>query len=184
MKNILTLFPHLELAVPNPDRDAPSAFAWFSSSMGKDTLLRMGNAENEISEPSFKAEVERLKEFIQLEGRSKQITRMVVYKGITIGAVWVELEDTQHVKAPALHIMIGDPLYRGMGIGKVVMKTMIEYIQNELHAVTIYSRHLVDNDVISKVFEHLGFEADGKPYAEKNGLIFQNVKLEKFEVRP
>jgi len=177
MKDIPTSSPDLQLIVSNSDRDAPSAFAWLNSPAGKDTLLRMGNAENEIPEPSLEAEMARLKEFIQLEEQGEQITRMIVYEGNTIGAVWIELKDTEHVRSPALHIMIGDPLYRGMGLGKEVMKTMIEYIQNELHATTVYSRHLAGNDAISKVFRHLGFKIDGELYTEKSGLTFQNVKL-------
>lgn len=179
MVNIPTAFPDLKLMAPNPDRDALFAFTWFDSVSGKDTLLRMGNAESEISEPSLEREKEILRDFIQLEASGKQITRMIVYKDITIGAVWIEQEDTQHVNAPGLHIMIGDPLYRGMGIGTAIMKTMIGYAYDELYATTVYSRHLASNDIISRVFERLGFERDGELYTEKNGLTFQNVKREK-----
>lgn len=170
----------LELVSPNPDRDAPFALSWFDPPHGKDTLLKMGNAESEIEIPTLEGEKSTLKEFIQLERENKQITRMIRLKGKTIGAVWIELEDTDYVKAPALHIMIGDPSSRGMGIGKLVMKTMIKYAQTELHTNVIYSRHLASNDVISKVNDYLGFTKDGNPYVDKSGLVFQNIKLEKF----
>lgn len=170
----------LELVPPNPDRDAPFALAWFDSPHGKDTLLKMGNSESEIETPTLDGEKSTLEEFIQLERDNKQITRMIQLHGKTIGAVWIELEDTEYVKAPALHIMIGDPNSRGTGIGKKVMETMIHYAQTELQADLIYSRHLVSNHIISKLNSHLGFKNDGDSYAEKSGLVFQNVKLEKF----
>ncbi|NCO10488.1 GNAT family N-acetyltransferase [Candidatus Saccharibacteria bacterium] len=105
---------------------------------------------------------------------------MIQLKGRTIGAVWIELEDTKYVNAPALHIMIGNPDSRGMGTGKLVMEAMINYAFTEFHTNVIYSRHLTSNDVIARVTSDLGFAKDGAPYAEENGLIFQNIKLERF----
>lgn len=36
----------------------------------------------------------------------------------TLGTVWIELEPTEYLAVPAVHIMIGDIDYRGRGIGK------------------------------------------------------------------
>lgn len=44
---------NLELLKPDIERDAPFALSWFVRPEGKDTLLRMGNAEHEIPEPSL-----------------------------------------------------------------------------------------------------------------------------------
>lgn len=178
--NNIKISSDLELVLPNSDRDAPVALAWFDAPHGKDTLLKMGNTESEIETSTLEGETSTLEEFLQLERDNKQITRMIQLKGKTVGAVWIELQDTDYVKAPALHIMIGDPSSRGMGIGKLVMKTMINYAQKELYAKVVYGRHLVSNDVISKVNDYLGFEKDGDPYTDKSGFTFQNIKLEKF----
>ena len=177
--NNIKISSDLELVAPNPTRDAPFALAWFDSPDGKDTLLKMGNAESEIETRTLEGEYSILEEFIRLEQDSKQITRMIRLKDRTIGAVWIGLEDTEHLKAPALHIMIGDPSSRGMGIGKVVMEAMLNFAQTQLHVNVVYSRHLTSNRVIAKVNDYLGFQKDGNPYTEKNGQIFQNVRLNK-----
>lgn len=114
----MSQYHRIDLLKPDIEHDAPFALSWFTRPEGKDTLLRMGNAEHEIPEPSLEAERERIQDFIQLEAENKQITRMISVDGITIGAVWLELIEMRGVKPPSLHIMIGNPDYRGMGIGK------------------------------------------------------------------
>lgn len=166
----------VELLKPNIERDAPFALSWFTRPEGKDTLLRMGNAEHEIPEPSLETETDRIKEFIQLEAENKQITRMISVDGETVGAVWLELIGLRGVKAPGLHIMIGNPDYRGMGIGKKAMLEAIELAKNNGYKV-IYTRHLTDNTEIKKLNDSLGFVDDGDPYTDNNGLTWQHIKL-------
>lgn len=166
----------VDLLQPDIVRDAAFALSWFTRPEGKDTLLRMGNAEHEIPEPSLKAEKERLAEFIQLEADNKQITRMINVDGVTIGAVWLELIEMRGVKPPSLHIMIGNPDYRDIGIGKKVMIEAIE-IARSMGYKTIYTRHLTHNTAIKKLNDSLGFVDDGKPYTDENGLVWRPIKL-------
>lgn len=169
-------YPNIELLQPDIERDAPFALSWFTRPEGKDTLLRMGNAENEIPEPSLEAERERIREFIQLEAENKQITRMISVDSVTIGAVWLELIEMRGVKPPSLHIMIGNPDYRGMGIGKRAMIEALE-IARSMGYKAIYTRYLTHNAEIKKLNDSLGFVDDGEPYTDNNGLTWQHIKL-------
>ncbi len=80
---------NLELVMPDPDKDAVIAFGWFNSPYGKDTLFRMGNAENEIKAPILEGERAILEAFVEPEQENKQITQMIQYYGKTIGAAWI-----------------------------------------------------------------------------------------------
>jgi len=177
MKDILTQLEGLILVRPDPIRDAPFALSWFESSHGKETLLLMGNTENAIGVPTLSGETATLKEFIQLEKEHRQLTWMIRYNNKTIGAVWLELEDTKYVKSPAFHIMIGDKSYRGQGIGSAVIQEMIRYAQDTLKAKTLYSRHLTSNQAIAHLVASFGFANDGPAYIDDDGLEFQNIIL-------
>lgn len=166
----------VELLQPNVERDAPLALSWFTRPEGKDTLLRMGNAEHEIPKPSLKAERERLREFIQLEADGKQITRMISVDGVTVGAVWLELTESRGVKPPSLHIMIGNPDYRGIGIGKIAMLEAIKIVKSHGYTV-VYTRHLTHNTEVERLNKSLGFVNDGELYTDHNQLTWQPVKL-------
>jgi RimJ/RimL family protein N-acetyltransferase len=138
----------------------------------------MGNPEHKIAIPTLKEEEERIQSFLKLEKENKQLTWMLRYDDTTIGAVWLELNDMEYVKSPAVHIMIGDRNYRGQGFGKVIMQEMINYAKNTLKAKVLYSRRLVTNERIAHLSESLGFVKDGEPYIDADGLEFQNIKLQ------
>jgi RimJ/RimL family protein N-acetyltransferase len=170
--------PDVQLVVPSVKRDPPFAYAWFNQPRGRATLLSMGNAESEIEPVTLIGEMETIQEFLSLEKEGQQITRMIIYGGKTIGAVWVELFENHGVKPPSIHILIGDPDYRGMGIGLSVMQSAIDYVKNQLLFPAVYSRHLTSNVVVIKLNESLGFVKDGVPYTDDNGLEWQGIKLE------
>jgi len=161
---------------PVPDRDSVFALSWFDSENGRDTLLKMGNTPNEISAPTLEGERATIEEFLNLEIEGKQKTWMLRYGEVTIGAAWIDLVENHGVKAPSAHLMIGDPLYRGRGIGKVVMSTMMTYLQETGHS-TVYSRHLASNKAVIGLNNSLGFVLDGQAYTDENGLEWQNVKI-------
>ena len=167
----------IQLLEPNVERDAPFALSWFERPEGHATLISMGNAESEIESPTLEGEKETLREFITLEKNGKQITRMIVVDNKTIGAVWIELFENHGVKLPSVHIIIGDPDYRGKGIGKSAMKAAIDY-SKKLKFKTIYSRHLSTNAPVSKLNDSLGFKNDGRPYKDENGLLWQNIRID------
>ncbi len=176
MSDLSTLIPELVLTSPVPDRDARFALSWFEAESGRDTLLKMGNAPDEITEPSLEDELATLEEFLTLENEGKQKTWMLRYGEITIGAAWIDLIENHGVKAPSVHIMIGDPSYRGKGVGKAAMNTMITYLKRNGND-TIYSRHLVSNEAVTGLSRSLGFVPDEQSYIDENGLEWQNIKL-------
>ncbi len=167
----------IELVLPDVERDAVFALGWFERPEGRQTLLSMGNAEHEISSPTIEGEEETIRQFIQLESDNKQITRMISVDNKTIGAVWIELYHNHNVQPPSVHIIIGNPEYRGKGIGVSVMKSAIDYANKVLGYQNVYSRHLVNNQAIAAVNKTLGLKDDGASYTDENGLIWQNVKL-------
>jgi RimJ/RimL family protein N-acetyltransferase len=168
--------PAIQLLPPNVERDVPFTLSWFERPEGRDTLLSMGNAEHEIEPATRESERGILREFIELEEEQKQITRMIVVNHMTIGVVWIELQENHGVHPPSIHIMIGNPDYRGKGIGKSVMQAAINYVRDDLHMDTIYSRHLANNTAVASLNQSLGFEKDGSPFTDKNGLVWQGIK--------
>lgn len=177
MRDIQTDIPDISLVTPNPERDAPFALNWFVSKFGKETLLLMGNAENEIEPSTLESETKIIGEFIELEKDNKQLTWMIRDQDKTIGATWIELADTPDVKSPAIHIMIGDKEYRGKGIGRSVINEMLQYLDTDLRANDVYSRHLASNEAAKKLLESCGFGNDGEVYSDSNDLNWQNVHL-------
>jgi len=167
----------IQLLPPDIDRDAPFALSWFQRPEGHATLLSMGNAEHEIEPSTLESETAILREFIDLEQEEKQITRMIIVDQKTIGVVWIELFENHNVQSPSIHIMIGNPDYRGKGIGKSVMQAAINYVRDTLNLNTIYSRHLANNMQVATLNKSLGFEKDGVPYTDNNGLVWQSIKM-------
>lgn len=168
--------PDITLLPPDVERDAPYAHAWFMRPEGRATLLSMGNVESAIQKSTLAGEQRIMQEFIDLERDGKQITRAIITGGKTIGVVWIELVENHGVTPPGLHIMIGDPDYRGKGIGRAVMESALDYIRDVLHHDVVYTRHLVRNLPVAKLNASLGFQADGDPYTDEDGLEWQNIK--------
>lgn len=177
MTPLQTLLPDLSLISPNPLLHAPITLSWFTSENGKETLLLMGNAEHEIETPSLESERQILQEFVDLESKNEQLTWMVKFRQRIVGVAWIELTENHNVYPPSVHLMIGDKDYRGKGIGKVVMQTLLQYIKDHIDSRVIYSRHLTSNIVVANMNRGLGFVNDKEPYVDNNGLEWQNVKL-------
>jgi L-amino acid N-acyltransferase YncA len=177
MTEIKSISDNLVFVKPKPSEHAPVTLKWFESSDGHETLLLMGNAEHEIEAPSLQSEIEILQEFITLEEKKEQVTWMLQYDGSIVGVAWIELVENHSVKAPSVHLMIGEKELRGKGIGKATMSSLISYIINNISTDFIYSRHLKSNTVIAKMNQGLGFIHDGSPYIDENGLEWQNVIL-------
>lgn len=168
----------IQLLTPDVERDAEFAHAWLTRPEGRATLLSMGNAEHEIKEMTLEDHRQIMQEFLDFEREGKQVTRVIVADNKTIGVVWVGLYENHGVKAPSIHIMIGDPEYRGKGIGRIAMESMIDYARNSLKCKTMYTRHLANNVLVAKLNEALGFVKDGETYKDENGLEWQNIKCE------
>lgn len=131
----------------------------------------MGVTDQKNKPTSLKEEKKRVDKFIT--GKN-QLNWMIVLEGTIVGSVWVDLEATEYLKAPSVHIMIGDPSVRGQGVGRATIEAVIHYLGDK-GKKTIYSRHLTDNDRIRLVFEKLDFKTLGEPYSDEDGLVWQNV---------
>ncbi|MDB5187224.1 MAG: hypothetical protein JWM07_696 [Candidatus Saccharibacteria bacterium] len=177
MKPLPTSLTDLALIKPNPLQHAPITLSWFMSNNGKETLLLMGNAEHEIETPTLENEIQILEEFVELEVNNAQITWMIEFDKRVIGVAWIELTENHNVLPPSVHLMIGDKKYRGRGIGKTVMQSLIRYIKDYTDARVIYSRHLKSNVVVANMNHSLGFINDKAAYVDKNELEWQNIKL-------
>jgi RimJ/RimL family protein N-acetyltransferase len=137
----------------------------------------MGTPLEKIVEPSLEAEKARIQEFLTLEEQEKQLTWMIQFREKTVGAVWVELEPTNYLPAPAIHIMIGDPSVRGQGIGENTVNTVLSFLRSDAKYDTVYSRHLVKNQTATVLLEKAGFEDYEDRYKDADGLEWQNVQL-------
>jgi len=165
------------LVTPDPDRDAPFAHEWFSGENGRDTLLRMGNTDIEIKPSTLDGEREVIEEFLQLERDNTQLTWMLRYDKKTIGAAWIDVVENHGVRAPSVHLLIGDTSMRGKGLGKATMLGLIQYVKDAMKAEYVYSRHLTSNVSVRALNQSVGFIDDGSSYVDENKLEWQNVKL-------
>ena len=177
MRDIQTKMPDINLTTPNPERDAQFALNWFASKFGRETLILMGNAEHEIEPSTLDSERKIIEEFVELEKENKQLTWMIRDQDKTIGAVWIELIDTPDVKSPGIHIMIGDKDCRGRGVGQAVISEMLKYLETDIKASDVYSRHLVDSKAAKQLLASSGFSNEGRAYTDTNNLNWQNVHL-------
>jgi RimJ/RimL family protein N-acetyltransferase len=167
----------VRLLIPDVERDAPFAYEWFARPEGRDTLLRMGNAESEIEDSTLDGERKIMQEFLDLEKENKQVTRVITINNETIGVVWIELFKNHDVEPPSVHIMIGDPDYRRKGIGRFAMNWAIDYVRNQTNYKIIHTRHLANNIAIAELNRSLGFTNIGDVYTDDNGLTWQKVGL-------
>lgn len=99
---------------------------------------------------------------------------MIEAGGEIVGAVWVDMDKTNHLPAPAIHLMVGDTAQRGQGVGSAALEAVLEYLQNSgVHIV--YSRRTLQNKISAKLLAKMGFEKSGKEYFDDDGLRWQNV---------
>lgn len=95
----------------------------------------------------------------------------------TIGAIWVELTPGEHMPAPAISLMIGDPAARGKGVGRASMQAVIGYLKKHTDYPTLYARRLTDNRGSAALLDSVGFRPLSEPYTDEDGLAFQNFSL-------
>jgi RimJ/RimL family protein N-acetyltransferase len=166
----------LKLVKPNSERDGSLSVSWRSGPEGHKTQANMGIAPHDIRDRTLAEEQAIIQSFLD---DSDELVWMLEYKGKVVGSIEVALKPTKYLQAPAIHIMIGDPLARGQGIGKRCMSAVITWLQNERHESIIYTRHLIDNQASAHLLRSLGFINNGPMYADEDGLKWQNVKLQK-----
>jgi hypothetical protein len=174
METLNTHFPDLELIQPDIERDAPISLEWLEGEMGRNTLRLMGNSDEQNKPSTLEAEKERVKGFLE---SNDQLTWMIKFHEKIVGTVWVNLNANEYLPEPSIHIMIGDPTCRGLGIGLNTIQSVIEYLRTDDRFETLYSRHLVNNKIADSLLSTVGFEDLGKEYQDADGLAWQNEKL-------
>ena len=163
----------LKLVEPDVSRDVANSVKWLEGDMGHATLQLMG-VTNEHNKPTtLKDEEERINSFLT---RQDQLNWMIEYQGEVVGSVWVDLEDSDFLASPSVHIMIGNPEMRGKGLGLASVSSVLNYLKNSGEK-TIYSRYLTTNQGSQHLLSKLGFDSLGAPYKDGD-LLFQNVKLD------
>ncbi len=167
-----TGLPDLQLAIPDVERDAAPSVEWLDGENGRETLALMGNTEEDNKPSDLETERARIATFLS---NPDQITWALRYRNKTVGAVWVSLKPTNHLPAPSLHIMIGDPSARGLGLGSAAFQSVISFLQGKYTA--IYSRHLMTNKGSEKLLKKVGFAPLGATYEDEDGLNWQNVAI-------
>lgn len=170
-EHLQTNNPDVLLVEPDVERDAALGVQWLGGELGRATLTSMGVADKDNKPTTLEYERQRVKDFIEKED---QLNWMIQYQGRVVGSVWADLQQVGNVQAPAIHIMIGDPVVRGKGVGFAATSKVTEHLEG-LGFETIYSRHLTKNNGASGLLQSLGFTNLGEPYTDEDGLEWQNV---------
>lgn len=165
--------PDIRLIEPDIERDARLSLVWLDGQLGHKTLSLMGVPERENNPTSLEKERQRIAEFV---ARKDQLNWMIALGNKVVGSIWLDLEPTDELPGPALHIIIGDSEARGRGIGTTATQAVIRYMRSR-GAEKIYSRRLNSNEVAAKLLQQNGFENLDEPYTDRDGLSWQNVVL-------
>lgn len=170
---IETSLPGLSLTIPNLEADPEVSLGWLAGEAGRETLRLMGSTEAGNRPSTLKDEQQRVRDFIT---SSEQRTWSLRYESKTVGAIWISLEPTEHLGAPSVHIMIGDPAARAKGIGSAAVQAVVDLLLEEGEYRVLHSRHLVENIGSAKLLAKAGFINDGGEYRDADGLAFQNMR--------
>lgn len=146
---------------------------WLEGTHGRKTLRLMGVADSDNEPTTLQEERKRISDFLT---REDQLNWMIEFDNHVVGAIWVDLEPAEYLPAPAVNIMIGDPEFRGMGIGSASTRAVVDYLEQS-GAIKIYSRHMVENTGSSRLLRDIGFVNFGEQYQDTDGLDWQNVSL-------
>jgi RimJ/RimL family protein N-acetyltransferase len=165
--------PDVKLIEPNIERDAKLGVKWLNGKLGRATMRSMGNSEKTLDKmlpTTVEQEAERVRGFIE---RDDQLNWMIESKGKVVGSVWVDLDGSEDVPGPSVHIMIGDPDMRGRGLGTSAVSAVLRYLEEQGNN-TIYSRRLTTNEGADKLLKSFGFTELGEPYTSDT-REFQNL---------
>lgn len=166
--------PNIHLIEPDIERDAALGVQWLEGELGRNTLSLMGVSAADNKPTTLEQEKERVKEFIE---KDNQLNWMISYEDKVVGSVWVDLEPSEYLQSPSVHIMIGSPEARGKGIGLSTTAAVVEHLQKQGYA-QVYSRYITNNEGSRNLLGKLGFHELGTPYTDEDNLQFQNVVKE------
>jgi len=130
----------------------------------------MGNIIPDSWTTTYKDQVEILKSIII---NSKGLSLMIEVDGKIVGIVETHLNKTKELKAPSIHIMIGDITARNKGVGYLAQLQQIELLKKKGYS-KLYSRAQIKNIGSNKLLQKIGFTKDGDVYITPDGLVYQN----------
>ena len=160
----------VRLVAPVVARDSALSVRWLSGSQGRDTLRMMGVPEGEIRPPGLDEESARVASFI---ARPDQYNWMIEFGGRIVGAIWVDLEPSPMLAAPAVSYLVGEPSARGHGVAGAALAAVLDFMSGQV-CPTLHARVLVTNAASARVLLRAGFADVGDPYLEHgNGLIWR-----------
>ena len=168
-----TYNPNIHLIEPDIERDAQLGQHWLEGELGRNTLSLMGVADSHNQATTLEQEKERVRDFIE---NADQLNWMIQLDNKVVGSIWVDLKPKDKVPAPAVHIMIGDPIVRGKGVGGASTVAVIDFLRQQGEAA-VYSRTLVQNTIAKNLLYDNGFIPYGESYTDEDGLEWQNAAL-------
>ncbi len=164
----------LRLVAPQVERDAPLGVEWLNGPAGHSTMLMLGNPPASLADTTLEDQERLVRGFISAQG---ELHWMIESEGRVIGAVWIHCVQTRaEVGAPELSLMIGDPEYRGRGLGKCAAELVLAWASKNLPS-PVTMRTVVENEVSKNLILGLGGRPQGDVYKDQDGLKWQNYRL-------
>src|SRR5215475_5574269 len=118
----------VRLVMPVVARDSALSVRWLTGVDGRETLRMMGVPEDHIAPVSLAEEAARIATFID---RTDQYNWMIELGGTIVGAIWVDLQPSAMLPAPAVSYMVGDPSARGKGVAGASLAAVTDFMSGE-----------------------------------------------------
>jgi RimJ/RimL family protein N-acetyltransferase len=174
VRGLNTLEPSVRLVMPVVSRDAPLSVRWLAGDQGRETLRMMGVAEELIAPATLDREIARIASFLE---RQDQYNWMIECEGDVVGSIWVELQPTPVLPAPAVSYMVGATEARRRGVARAALDAVAQFILRQ-SSTCLYARALVTNHKSAALLSRAGFARLGQSYADPDdGLHWQNYVL-------
>lgn len=101
-----------------------------------------------------------IREFLDREKDQNAFDFVVLYNGEKIGRAYLSQWDKNSRRIDITRIYIGDKSYKGKGLGRVLLSSIVEYCFNILEVNRI-SLDYLDGNPAQKLYESLGFVKEG-----------------------
>ena len=164
----------VRLVMPVVARDSALSVRWLSGGQGRETLRLMGVPDEHITPASLDAEAARIASFLD---RADQYNWMIELDQTIVGAIWVDLQPSAMLAAPAVSYIVGDPSARGKGVAGAALAAVMDFMSGE-GCTTLHARALVTNDASARVLLRAGFAGAGDPYLDPgDGLLWRNFAV-------
>src|SRR5215469_6425307 len=129
----------VRLVMPVVTRDSALSVRWLTGRQGRETRRMMGVPDDHIAPASLEEEAARIASFID---RTDQYNWMIELDGTIVGAIWVDLQPSAMLAAPAVSYMVGEPSARGKGVAGASLAAVTDFISGE-GFTTLHARALV-----------------------------------------